>query len=64
MSNEVKDLICLFLFVTIGCGLMALLFLSVKDSEKPSKEVEVHNIPVIHSNSDGTMDMFLFPIVD
>ena len=64
MSNEVKDLICLFLFVTIGCGLMTLLFLSIKDSEKPSKEVEVHNVPVIHSNNDGTMDMFLFPIVD
>lgn len=64
MSNEVKDLICLFLFVTIGCGLMTLLFLSIKDSEKPSKEVEVHNVPIIHSNSDGTMDMFLFPIVD
>ena len=64
MSNEVKDIICLFLFVTIGCGLMTLLFLSIKDSEKPSREVEVHNVPNIHSNNDGTMDMFLFPIVD
>lgn len=64
MSNEVKDLICLFLFVTVGCGLMTLIFLSINDSKKPSKEVEVHNVPVIHSNSDGTMDMYLFPIVD
>lgn len=64
MSNEVKDLICLFLFVTVGCAMMALFFFSIKDSEKPSKEVEVHNVPVIHTNSNGTMDMYLFPIVD
>lgn len=64
MSNEVKDLICLFLFVTVGCGMMTLFFLSIKDSEKPNKEVEVHNVPVIHTNSNGTMDMYLFPIVD
>lgn len=64
MSNEVKDLIYLFLFVTVGLGMMTLFFLSIKDSEKPSKEVEVHNVPVIHTNSNGTMDMYLFPIVD
>lgn len=64
MSNEVKDLICLFLFVTIGCGFMTLICLSIKDSEKPNKEVEVHNMPIIHSNSDGTMDMYFFPVID
>lgn len=64
MSDEVKDLICLFLFVTIGCGLMSLFFLSINNSEKPIKEVEAHNVPVIHSNSNGTMDMYLFPIID
>ena len=64
MSNEVKDLICLFLFVTVGCAMMALFFFSIKDNEKPNKEVEVHNMPIIHSNSDGTMDMYFFPVIN
>lgn len=64
MSKEIKDLICLFLFVTVGCTMMVLFFFSIKDSEKPCKEVEVHNMPIIHSNSDGMMDMYFFPVVD
>lgn len=64
MSDEFKDFICLFLFVSIGCGIMTLFFLSIKDSEKPAKEIEVHNVPIIHSNGDGTIDTYLFPIVD
>jgi hypothetical protein len=64
MSDEVKDLICLLLFVSIGFGFMILFFISIKDAKKPAKEVEVHNVPFIHSNSNGTMDMYLFPIVD
>lgn len=64
MSNEAKDLICLLLFVSIGMGFMTLFFFSIKDSKKPTKEVEVQHVPMIHSNNNGTMDMYLFPVID
>lgn len=61
MNDDIKTIICFLFFILCGVGFMLLLTL---DGGNDINDVEVHNVPVLHSNSNGTVDMFIYPVID
>ena len=61
MNDDIKTILCFFFFILCGVGFM---FLFTLDGSNDNNDVEVHNVPVLHSNNDGTVDMFIYPVID
>lgn len=60
MNDDIKNLFCLLLVILVGIGFISLLCLP---SESKTEDVEVENVPVFHSNTDGTIDTYFYPVI-
>jgi hypothetical protein len=60
MNDDIKNLLCFLLVILVGVGFLSLLCLS---SESKTDNVEVENVPVFHSNPDGTIDTYIYPVI-
>ena len=60
MNDDIKNLLCFLLIILVGVGFLSLLCLS---SESKTDDVEVENVPVFHSNPDGTIDTYFYPVI-
>lgn len=64
MNDDIKNLLCFLFVILVGLSFMSLFFLSIKDSPRKNDKTEVHNVPVFHSNPDGTIDTYIYPVID
>ena len=63
MNDDIKNLLCFLFVILVGLGFMSLFFLSIKDSPRKNDKIEVENVPVFHSNPDGTIDTYFYPVI-
>lgn len=60
MNDDIKTLLCFLLVILVGIGFLFLLCLP---SETKTNDVEVENVPVFHSNTNGTIDTYFYPVI-
>ena len=60
MNDNIKNLLCLLLVILVGVGFLSLLCLPC---ETKTNDMEVENVPVFHSNPNGTIDTYFYPVI-